>query len=174
MKLGTWRRHTWEDTGDNPASELRLGNEDVVANEQTNKSRPMQSYNGTVGLMVDGSGVPNTIGYYARDYDATPIVFNRYATRWGDMQLKNGLANGVGSGRIWGYRGEGWADVVVPTIPGQSRLIGGHLPGNYPLVGPAPSQWTDHFNTGPGSQPNYPGGPGQAMSSIIDNPGTGG
>lgn len=136
--------------------------------------RPMQSYNGLLGLMVDGSGAPNTIGHYANDYDHTPITFSRFATRWGDMQLKNGLANGVGSGKIWGYRGEGWYDNVVPTIPGQTRLIGNRLPGNFPAKGPAPSQWQANVNAGPGSQPMYPGGPGQVASTMLENPGSGG
>jgi hypothetical protein len=145
-----------------------------VINPESDNARPMGSYNGTLGLMVDGEGQPNTIGYYARDYDHSPIIFSRFATRWGDVQLKNGLANGVGSGRIWGYRGEGWLDVTVPTVPGQTRQYGGQLPGNYVQKGPAPSQWTNHVNTGPGSQPNYPGGPGQIMGSALDNPGSGG
>jgi hypothetical protein len=144
-----------------------------VGNPGTTCARPMQSYDGMTGLMVDGNGQPNTIGYYARDYDHSPITYCRFATRWGDMQLKNGLANGVGFGRIFGYRGEGWYDVVVPTIPGQTRQYGGQLPGNYINKGPAPSQWQNWFNMTAGSQPNYPGGPGQVLGNMLDNPGAG-
>lgn len=131
--------------------------------------RPMQSYNGLVTANPQ-MFTPNR----DQEYDATPIVFNRFATRWGDMQLKNGLANGVASGKIWGYRGEGWYDNVVPTIPGQTRLIGGNHPGFFPAKGPAPSQWQNAYNQTAGSQPQYPGGPGQVLSNQLDNPGTGG
>lgn len=109
-----------------------------------------------------------------QEYDSTPITFNRFATRWGDVQLKNGLANLVGSGRINGYRGEGWYDVTVPLVPGQTRLIGGGQPGAFVPKGGAPSQWQDGFNAGPGSQPMYPGGPGYLAGPEIYNPGSGG
>lgn len=108
------------------------------------------------------------------DYDATPIIYNRFATRWADIQLKNGLANGVASGRIWGYRGEGWLDNVVPVVPGQTRLIGGGHPGFYPAKGPAPSQWQNAYNSSAGSQPMYPGGPGYVVGGSLYNPGSGG
>jgi hypothetical protein len=108
------------------------------------------------------------------DWDNTPITFNRIGTRWGDIQLKNGLANGVASGRIQGYRGEGWYDNVVPYLPGQTRLIGGGMPGYYPAKGPAPSQWDNAYNSGPGQQPMYPGGPGYVVGTEIYNPGSGG
>lgn len=130
----------------------------------------MGLYNGTLTNMVDTNGRENTELHYARDYDHTPIIFTRFATRWGDVQLKNGLANGVGSGKIWGYRGEGWYDVVVPTIPGQTRQYGGGLPGNYVARGPAPSQWQNAFNATAGSQPQYPGGPGQVAGSQLVSP----
>jgi len=155
-------------------SEPGTGDPDVItsydlANPTPDDTRsPMGSYNGLL------TANPHTIQHYANDLDNTPITYNRLATRWADMQLKNGLANGVASGKIWGYRGEGWYDVVVPVIPGQSRLIGGGLPGNYPIIGPAPSQVQNQFNTGPGSQPDYPSGPGSTLGGQLYNPGSGG
>jgi hypothetical protein len=150
-----------------------------VINPVENAQRPMGSYNNTVSVMVDQTGQPNLIpGPLARDYDHTPIIFQRLATRWGDLQLKNGLANGVGSGKIWGYRGEGWADMVVPVIPGQMRQIG-VLPSSYPIKGPAPSQVQNAYQSTAGQQPMYPGGPGQMYNTgagpvTIVNPGSGG
>jgi hypothetical protein len=141
-----------------------------IMNPQPTSERPMGLYNGMLTVMEDTRGVPNTEQHYARDYDHTPIIFTRFATRWGDMQLKNGLANGVASGKIWGYRGEGWLNVLVPTVPGQTRRFGGALPGNYVARGPAPSQWQNNFNAGPGSQPMYPGGPGQVAGSMLVSP----
>lgn len=137
-------------------------------NPPSTSGRPMGSYNGTLGANM------HTIGHYSNDVDNSPIIFNRFGTRWGDIQLKNGLANNVASGRINGYRGEGWYDVVVPTIPGQTRQYGGQLPANYVAKGPAPSQWQNAYDSTAGQQPLYPGGPGQAMGPVLINPGSGG
>jgi hypothetical protein len=134
-------------------------------NPSTTPDRPMQNYDGLT-TWNPNIGPP---GPYARDIDGTPITFNRFGTRWGDVQLKNGLANGVASGKIYGYRGEGWYDNVVPTIPGQTRLIG-RTPGAFVARGPAPSQWQNNVNAGPGSQPQYPGGPGQILSQSVVSP----
>jgi hypothetical protein len=106
---------------------------------------------------------------YARDIDSSPITFNRFGTRWGDVQLKNGLANGVASGKIYGYRGEGWYDVVVPTIPGQTRVFGRRPAGFVPRGG-APSQWQNAYNATAGSQPQYPAGPGSVLSNSLVSP----
>lgn len=146
----------------------------AVFNPGTTPMRSMQSYNGMTGVMVDLNGQPNIFpGPYARDYDHTPIIFNRFGTRWGDIQLKNGLANGAAQGKIFGYPGEGWFDVVVPQIPGQSRQYGGRLPGNYVAKGGSPSQWQNYVNATAGAQPSYPGGPGQVLGSQLYNPGAG-
>lgn len=130
---------------------------------------PMKNVGGNLGVNM------HTVGHYGNDMDGTPIVFNRFGTRWGDMQLKNGLANGVASGRVWGYRGEGWYDVVVPVVPGQTRLIGGRMPGFYPAKGPSPGQWQDSQDGTVASQvDDTPGGPGHMMGQSLYNPGTGG
>jgi hypothetical protein len=139
-----------------------------TANPQVTGMRPMGSINGTL------QANPHIAGPYARDMDYSPIIYNLFGTRWGDVQLKNGLANGVASGRINSYRGEGWYDVIVPVVPGQTRQYGGGLPGNYPAKGPAPSQVQSAFDMNAGSQPSYPGGPGQAMGVYLINPGSGG
>jgi hypothetical protein len=140
-----------------------------IENPSAMPYNPMGSVAGMVGPNPHMSA-PNR----GEEFDRTPIIFNRFATRWGDMQLKNGLANGVASGRINSYRGEGWYDVTVPLIPGQTRLIGGGNPGAFVPKGGAPSQWQDNYNQGPGSQPMYPGGPGYLAAPEIYNPGSGG
>jgi hypothetical protein len=141
----------------------------VQINPTPTALRPMGSYNGSVTYNPN-IGPP---GPYARDIDNTPIIFNRFGTRWGDIQLKNGLANGVASGKIWGYRGEGWYDLITPTIPGQTRQYGKNFADFVPK-GPAPSQWQNFYNQTAGSQPMYPGGPGQIASPLLYNPGSGG
>lgn len=130
---------------------------------------PMESYNGRV-FANPHMYTPNR----DQEYDNTPIIFNRIGTRWGDLQLKNGLANGVASGRIWGYRGEGWLDNVVPVIPGQTRQIGGGNPANFVARGGAPSQYQQMYDQTAGSQPMYPGGPGYTVGTSLYNPGSGG
>lgn len=150
------------------SEEAQVGMNPAVQNPTCPPGVAFEQYAG--GLTVN----PHTVGHYSNDVDHTPILVTRIATRWGDIQLKNGLANGVASGRINSYRGEGWYDNVVPYVPGQTRLIGGGHPGYFPARGMAPSQWQNHVNAGPGSQPDYPGGPGQMMGGGLFNPGSGG
>jgi hypothetical protein len=151
-----------------PSSEgnWQHGDSGVVMNPAATPARPM----GNVGnnLFANANILP---GPLARDIDETPIIFTRFATRWGDVQLKNGLANGVASGKIWGYRGEGWYDMVVPQVPGQSRLFSRRT-SDFVIRGPAPSQWQAAYNNTAGSQPAYPGGPGQVMGSSLTSPST--
>lgn len=99
--------------------------------------------------------------YGQRDLENAPTTFARYATRWGDVQLSNGWMN-TNFGRRLSNAKTGYLSNVQPTVPGQTRLTGLH-PSNYPMRGPAPSQWQFHVNNGPGSQPDYPGGPGQIL-----------
>lgn len=138
-----------------------------VLNPTEDRFRPMQNIGGLLQLNQ------HTVGHYANDMDFTPITFNRIGTRWGDAQLKNGLANYTASGRIYGYRGEGWYDVTVPYLPGQTRLISGRR-FDFPVQGNSPSQWQQAFDSTAGSQADYPGGPGQIVSGYLDNPGSGG
>lgn len=173
MRLFTRRNGVAPDSIEDPATptgEAYLYADD--ANPATTDLRPMRnSSHDLVPLNpVTGSGAHLP----PLDYDATPIIFARIATRWADIQLKNGLANGVASGRINGYRGEGWLDNVVPVVPGQTRLSGMRMPGNYPAKGPAPSQWQNAYNSTAGSQPMYPGGPGYVVGAELYNPGSGG
>jgi hypothetical protein len=107
------------------------------------------------------------------DMENTPTTFNLFGTRWCDVQMKNGLANGVASGKRWGYRGAGWYDTIVPSIPGQMRQYGVTSGSFVPKAG-APSQWQQHYNDTAGSQPLYPGGVGQVMGTELINPGSGG
>lgn len=108
--------------------------------------------------------VPNPhILYGQNDIETAPVTFNRYGTRWGDVQLKNGWWD-----TDWGRRntakGAHFMAAITPTIPGQTRLSGTQ-PANFPMRGPAPSQWDYHVNSTVGSQPNYPGGPGYIMGT---------
>src|SRR5882724_9816355 len=81
---------------ENDAYSENEGNFPIVRNPS---GEPMTPYTGRA---------PNPhIAYGQADLTNAPTTFNRFGTRWGDVQLKNGLANGVASGKRWGYRGSG-------------------------------------------------------------------
>jgi hypothetical protein len=113
---------------------------------------------------------PNIL-YGQDDMMNAPVTFNRIGTRWGDVQLSNGWDR-TNYGRRLQYATAGYLNVVMPNIPGQSRQSGQQA-GDFPVKGMAPAQWQYHFDQTAGMQPNYPGGPGQAMGTIF-NPGSGG
>ena len=109
--------------------------------------------------------VPNPhIAYGQEDLINAPTTFARIGTRWGDVQLSNGWQN-TNYGNRMGYRAAGYLIAVNPSIPGQQRLSGSR-PGDFPMKGPAPSQWDYHVMSSAGSQPNYPGGPGYIMGQL--------
>ena len=107
------------------------------------------------------------------DMENAPVTFNRIGTRWGDVQLKNGWWQ-TNWGRRIRYAGAGFLVTVTPTIPGQTRLSGGPTTTPYVMRGPAPSQWDQMVQAGPGMQPQFPGGPGQMQGVRLVNPGSGG
>lgn len=118
--------------------------------------QPMGMYQGRIPN-------PNVL-YGQADMENGPTTFARYATRWGDVQLSNGVMR-TNFGRRFVYQNTGYLAMVSPTVPGQTRLSG-TTTGNYPSRGPAPSQWQFHVDNGPGSQPDYPGGPGYVMGRV--------
>jgi hypothetical protein len=86
-----------------------------------------------------------------------------------DVQLRNGLAYGVASGRRINYQGSGYLYAVAPIIPGQTRdnVAGFHKKG------PSPYNVQDVWEAGPGAQPEHPGGPGKIAAPVFYNPMTG-
>ena len=149
--------------------EAQLGLSGDVINPAVTPTSPMRSIAGMVGANPH-MAIPNR----GEEYDTTPITFNRIGTRWCDTQLNNGLRDYVASGRINSYRGEGWYDVTVPLVPGQTRLVGSNHPGYFVPKGGAPSQWQDAYNSTAGAQPSTPGGPGYLAAPSLYNPGSGG
>lgn len=116
--------------------------------------------------------VPNpNILYGQDDMENAPTTFARIATRWADVQLSNGWQN-TNYGKRFTFSNTGYLASVVPVEPGATRLSG-RQQGDFPMRGPAPSQWDFHVNNGPGSQPSYPGGPGFVMGQAV-NPGNSG
>lgn len=86
------------------------------------------------------------------------------------VQLLNGLHHQVGTGRRFGYAGEGYMYAIAPVIPGQynAQNKGGFVP-----KGPDPLSMARLFRNGPGSQPVNPGGPGKMAGTQFVNPMTG-
>lgn len=127
----------------------------------------MISYNGKVVAKPDRRAP-------TADYDLTPRMFRQMVNASGfaghaDVQLHNGLQNGVASGKRWPYRGAGFLWTIEPRIPGQSR---GDQAG-FLVKGPSPYTWQNLLQAGPGSQPPNPGGPGTIAGSSVINPMTG-
>jgi hypothetical protein len=124
--------------------------------------RPMAVYIGRT---------PNPHVLYGEDdMMNAPTTFARIATRWGDVQLSNGWDR-TNYGNRTPYKGMGYLNVVQPNVPGQTRQFG-QSTADFPMRGSAPSQWDQYVAMTAGAQPDYPGGPGQAMGTIF-NPGSG-
>lgn len=106
--------------------------------------------------------------YGQQDMIRDPIQFNRIGTRWGDRQLINpgSPSWSISALRLSSiYQAAGYIQSnPAPVVPGQSRLSGGPNPGGYVPNGPAPSQWAAAQAATAGSQPQYPGGPGQMLA----------
>lgn len=125
---------------------------------------PMQGYNNSL-VRKPNRQAPTT------DVDRLPHQFRRYVNASGvqDVQLANGLRNGVAAGWRIPYLGSGWLYGVVPRIPGQTR---GDVSG-FHARGPSPLNYDQLWQSGPGSQPSNPGGPGRIAAPTFVNPMTG-
>lgn len=121
----------------------------------------MQSYNG--GLVRKMNRLPPS-----SDADILPHQFRRYVNASGrqDVQLANGMRNGILTGLRIPYLGAGWLFPVVPRIPGQTR---GDVAG-FHKRGPSPLNYDSMWQAGPGSQPSNPGGPGRIAGPTFVNP----
>jgi hypothetical protein len=128
------------------------------------KAAPMQGYNG---------GLRRKLNRQAPECDADilPHQFRNFVNASGaqDVQLHNGLRNGVAAGWRIPYRGAGWLFMAAPIIPGQQR---GDVAGFHPR-GPSPLNYQMMWELGPGSQPDNPGGPGKIAAARFVNPMTG-
>lgn len=125
---------------------------------------PMQFYNG--GLRRS----PNRRAPEC-DIDILPHQLRNFVNASGaqDVQLHNGLQNGVAAGFRIPYRGSGWLFMAAPIIPGQTR---GDVSG-FHMRGPSPLNYQMMWEMGPGSQPDNPGGPGKIAAPRFVNPMTG-
>lgn len=127
---------------------------------------PMQGYRWL-------SGLPNPARNNGQDIDRTPIQFRHYVNASGvqDVQISNGLRNGIARGvrAIPGLVAKAYLMSSVPRIPGQQR---GDVSG-FHARGPSPLNVQQWLETGPGSQPDNPGGPGKIAGNTLFNPMTG-
>jgi len=121
----------------------------------------MRSYNG--GLVRKPNRQAPT-----SDADILPHQYRRWVNASGaqDVQLINGMQNGILSGLRLPYLGAGWLFAAAPRIPGQTR---GDVAGFHPR-GPSPLNYDQMWQRGPGSQPNNPGGPGRIAAPQFINP----
>lgn len=126
---------------------------------------PMESYRGL-------SAIPNPARNNGEDIDNTPRQFRRAVNASGlqDLQIHNGLRWGVGRGirnipvqsadYFWGNSAQ------IPVIPGQTRGDA----GGFHKRGPSSYNIQNMIQSGPGSQPVNPGGPGQIAGQTLINP----
>jgi hypothetical protein len=124
----------------------------------------MQGYNN--GLQRKWNRLP-----FSSDADLLPHQVRNFVNASGaqDVQLVNGLQNGIAAGWRIPYRGAGWLFMAAPRIPGQQR---GDVAG-FHRRGPSPLNWEQMWNNGPGAQPDNPGGPGRIAAPRFVNPMTG-
>ena len=124
---------------------------------------PMRSYNG--GLRLKMNRLPPTT-----DADLLPHQTRSFVNVGAlDVQLHNGLHNGIAAGWRIPYFGAGWLFMAAPRIPGQTR---GDVAG-FHARGPSPLNYQNMWEKGPGSQPDNPGGPGRIAAPRFVNPMTG-
>lgn len=120
-----------------------------------------------------GGTTPNPHVLYGQaDMENRRVELPRIGTRWGDMQLSNGWDR-TNYGHRMTMAAASYRFATSPSIPGQTRLSGTQK-NNYPIRGLAPSQWDNYVAMGPGSQPNYPGGPGQLAGNLTYRGNSGG
>jgi hypothetical protein len=123
----------------------------------------MRSYNG--GLRLKMNRLPPTT-----DADLLPHQTRSFVNVGAlDVQLHNGLHNGIAAGWRIPYFGAGWLFMAAPRIPGQTR---GDVAG-FHARGPSPLNYQNMWEKGPGSQPDNPGGPGRIAAPRFVNPMTG-
>lgn len=125
---------------------------------------PMQGYNN--GLQRKWNRLPST-----SDADRLPHQLRNFVDASGaqQMQIGNGLQNGILAGKRIPYRGAGYLFMASPIIPGQTR---GDVAG-FHARGPSPLNYQSMWDAGPGSQPDNPGGPGRIAAPTFVNPMTG-
>lgn len=125
---------------------------------------PMQGYNGGLRRKLNRQAPES-------DADILPHQFRNFVNASGaqDVQLANGLRNGIAAGWRYPYRGAGWLFMAAPRIPGQTR---GDVAGFHPR-GPSPLNYQMMWENGPGAQPDNPGGPGRIAAARFVNPMTG-
>jgi hypothetical protein len=121
---------------------------------------PMQSYNGLETRKLNRQPSQS-------DADGYPWPIRRFTNMSvTDVQLKNGMANGVLSGKRMNYGNAGYLNFVQPIIPGQTR----DNAAGYHRRGPSAYNVQDLFTSGPGAQPAHPGGPGKIAAPTFINP----
>jgi hypothetical protein len=109
------------------------------------------------------------------DLNTAPHDFQHYVNASGftDVQLNNGMhrkiLTGLKSPALLAQAN--FLSTVVPIIPGQSRQ-GGH--GGFQPKGIDPQSYAALVQSGPGSQPVNPGGPGKIAADYYVNPYAGG
>jgi hypothetical protein len=109
------------------------------------------------------------------DINHAPRDFRRYvdASGFEHVQLDNALHRKIATGLFSPamLQQANYLTAIVPIIPGQDRQ-GGH--GGFHQKGIDPQSYAALWQSGPGSQPVNPGGPGKIAAGSYYNPYAGG
>jgi len=125
---------------------------------KSNPEMPMQQYNGLV-TSSPRRHAPAT------DVDHTPRLFRRFvATGLTEVQLNAGVQRRKFTGRRMSIVNYLYA--AAPRIPGQTR----DNYGGFHRRGIDPLSYQALVDSGPGSQPTNPGGPGKMAGTNFHNP----
>jgi hypothetical protein len=122
---------------------------------------PLQNYNGLTG--PDSRGA---LSQAAQQLDHRPAQFRRFVdTGSQSVQLRNGLQSRTAAGTM--FTPYPYGQSFVPSIPGQTR---DNVAGGPPGFGPTGYTINNWMQSGPGSQPENPGGVGFLAGNALYNP----
>jgi hypothetical protein len=118
-------------------------------------------------VILPTARVPNPNVLYGQDdIDVLPSSFPRYSTQdTTQVQLYNGLGNGVAQGFVDGSAPASYLAEVASFEPGTTRLSG-TTPGNFPQKPLSPQQWDAYVASTAGSEPTYGGGSGTVIGTV--------
>jgi hypothetical protein len=141
-----------------------------TSSEQSNSNQgiPVDRFAGFAPATSLNAVVPGAQSYQG---DPSPVTVARYNMSRGvhDVQLSNGWQR-TNYGKVTTYESSGYLSTVVPTWPGQTRLIGqGGSPANYTprtQSAIAPSSWANNVANAQNQSVNTVSGPGTVGGSL--------
>lgn len=154
-------RKIWAGVGGGPEGSPSRSMETESDQSPNNTGIPIAVF---PGYLAPGFNV-TLPGAVSQQVDPSPVTVARYSMGRGvhDVQLNNGWQR-TNYGKVTTYESSGYLSTVVPTWPGQTRLIGqGGSPGNFTpktQSAIAPSTWQNNVAQAQANAVNTISGPG--------------